>query len=208
MGDTLLRQWTMLRAIPCAPRRKSTPELVEHLRAEGFDVTARTVQHGLNELFGRLFPTIYDDPLQMALQRMDSAELTDTPTHTPSGFDLDDYLGENYLDFRLGDPLRLHIRINSEIAKHLEETPLAEDQHLGPDEDGWRELTATVSDTPSCAGGCGVLGPGWRFWDRSRCGKKWRPQPERRRHATRLPLIAPCHANPLTIHLGKQSWSA
>ena len=291
MGDTLLRQWTMLRAIPRAPRKKSTPDLVEHLRAEGFDVTARTVQRDLNKLSGSLFPlhcderdtthawqwprdveildipamepqtalafwmarehlqrllppntlralhghfdqaqkvlssnspvsswpekvrvvsrgqplippsvngavleTVYEalrierrfkaryrrrqdqqprdydvnplglvlrgsvvylictvaeyeDPLQFALHRMDTAELTDTPTHAPPGFDLDEYLQQNYLDFRLGDPLRLHIRIDSEIAKHLEETPLAEDQHIGPDEHGWRKLTATVSDT-------------------------------------------------------------
>lgn len=36
MGDTLLRQWTMLRAIPRAPRRKATAELIDHLCAEGF----------------------------------------------------------------------------------------------------------------------------------------------------------------------------
>jgi len=60
MTDTLSRQWTMLRAIPLAPRKVSTAQLADQLRAAGFDVDLRTVQRDLHKL-GEIFPLVVDD---------------------------------------------------------------------------------------------------------------------------------------------------
>lgn len=49
-GDTLLRQWLMLRFIPRAPARKSTTEIAAYLKSEGYSCTTRTVQRDLEKL--------------------------------------------------------------------------------------------------------------------------------------------------------------
>lgn len=48
-GDTIYRQWLMLRAIP-RPPGKSTPDIVRYLRDEGYNVTKRTVERDLDKL--------------------------------------------------------------------------------------------------------------------------------------------------------------
>lgn len=57
---TLLRQWHMLRLVPRAPRKITVQEICEHLAAEEFIVTTRTVQRDLNEL-SAVFPLTVDD---------------------------------------------------------------------------------------------------------------------------------------------------
>ena len=49
-GDTLFRQWLMLRAVPRYPARRPTPEIVQLLQKDGYKVTARTVQRDLEKL--------------------------------------------------------------------------------------------------------------------------------------------------------------
>lgn len=49
-GDTLFRQWLMLRAVPRFPARRPTPEIVQILQKDGYEVTARTVQRDLEKL--------------------------------------------------------------------------------------------------------------------------------------------------------------
>ncbi|MHA7834147.1 MAG: helix-turn-helix transcriptional regulator [Algiphilus sp.] len=45
--DQTYRQWLLLRSIPRAPNRRSTRELYECLRAEGYEITLRSVQRDL-----------------------------------------------------------------------------------------------------------------------------------------------------------------
>jgi predicted DNA-binding transcriptional regulator YafY len=59
-GDTLLRQWHMLRAIPRHPRRIGVRELQASLDAAGFGVSARTIQRDLMEL-SNSFPLVSDE---------------------------------------------------------------------------------------------------------------------------------------------------
>jgi predicted DNA-binding transcriptional regulator YafY len=59
MADTLLRQWTMLRLIPRAPRKIDTADLERLLLAEGFEVNRRSIQRDLNTLSTR-FPLLCD----------------------------------------------------------------------------------------------------------------------------------------------------
>lgn len=59
-AETLLRQWHMLRAVPRHPRRIGVPEIRSRLAANGFRVSARTVQRDLIELT-RVFPLVSDE---------------------------------------------------------------------------------------------------------------------------------------------------
>ena len=59
-GDTLLRQWHMLRAIPRHPRRVGVRELKSSLVTAGFDVSPRTIQRDLIEL-SNTFPLVSDE---------------------------------------------------------------------------------------------------------------------------------------------------
>ncbi len=61
MTDTLLRQWLMLRHIPRYPRKISVQALCEHLAAQGYATTERTVQRDLARLSGELFGLLLDD---------------------------------------------------------------------------------------------------------------------------------------------------
>ena len=59
-ADTLFRQWSMLRAIPRAPRKVSTTQLGDRLGQEGFAVHARTIQRDLVKL-SAAFPLVCDE---------------------------------------------------------------------------------------------------------------------------------------------------
>jgi predicted DNA-binding transcriptional regulator YafY len=53
--DTLLRQWSMLRLIPRAPKAIGTREIHNHLAEQGFAVELRTIQRDLDRL-SLIFP--------------------------------------------------------------------------------------------------------------------------------------------------------
>lgn len=56
----LLRQWTMLRLIPRAPRKITASELLSGLEREGFVVTKRTIERDLQSI-SAMFPLISDE---------------------------------------------------------------------------------------------------------------------------------------------------
>jgi predicted DNA-binding transcriptional regulator YafY len=60
MKETLLRQWSILRAIPRHPRRQDASTIHTHLANQGIQVTLRTVQRDLNSL-AQAFPLVYDE---------------------------------------------------------------------------------------------------------------------------------------------------
>ncbi|MDR0378745.1 MAG: helix-turn-helix domain-containing protein, partial [Candidatus Accumulibacter sp.] len=59
-GQTLARQWTMLRGIPRSPQKVTAGELAARLRDEDFDVSRRTIERDLHTLSAR-FPLVLDD---------------------------------------------------------------------------------------------------------------------------------------------------
>ena len=59
-NDTQLRQWAMLKRIPQHPRQITARELTEHLEAEGFEVSKRTVERDLLSL-SEIFPLISNE---------------------------------------------------------------------------------------------------------------------------------------------------
>ena len=81
------------------------------------------------------------------LHRMRSAEVHEGECLRPENFDLDEYIDRGKFDFDVGTPIRIHVRFDDEAARHLEETPLSDDQQLRPSTDGTVDLRATVNDT-------------------------------------------------------------
>ena len=85
---------------------------------------------------------------QMALHRMRSVTPLDAAVERPADFDLQRYVRDGGLDFKLGsEPLALVLRLDPKTAVHLEETPLSADQTLCEAVDGRIQLEATVADT-------------------------------------------------------------
>ena len=89
----------------------------------------------------------YDNVLQLAMHRMITARVTHEAVSLPKEFDLDGYLRSGGLDFPLGKPITLDIEMKESTAKHLEETPLSEDQKIRVSSEGWVRISATVPDT-------------------------------------------------------------
>ncbi len=88
----------------------------------------------------------YDEVRLYALHRIREASRTTYPVKHPSDFDLDAYIQKGNAHFGNGKSIRLVAWIQDELARILEETPLAEDQEL-IEEDGATKLTATVQDS-------------------------------------------------------------
>jgi len=89
----------------------------------------------------------YKDIRLITLHRMNSATVMDIPCAVPDGFDLDDYIASGELDFAIGGEIRLKARISSQIAIHLEERPLHDDQQLTKCGDNSYLLETTAQDT-------------------------------------------------------------
>jgi predicted DNA-binding transcriptional regulator YafY len=63
------------------------------------------------------------------------------------GFDLDEYLSKGYLDFKEGGAIQLELLIDADMAVHLEESRLSDDQVLEELDNGEYCFKATVQDT-------------------------------------------------------------
>lgn len=83
MSETLLRQWSMLRMVPRAPRKTTVTELVEKLRDRGYSVSNRTVERDLISL-SREFGLYCDDRNRPhGWQFMEDATVMDLPSMDP-----------------------------------------------------------------------------------------------------------------------------
>lgn len=89
----------------------------------------------------------YENPLLLLLHRMESAEILRKIAVPPVGFDFRKYT-DRELNFPEGEkPFRLELKLAAEIAVHLSETPLSEDQEMIEKADGRVLVRATVADT-------------------------------------------------------------
>lgn len=86
-------------------------------------------------------------PFQMLLHRMLSAEILDESAMMIPGFDLDQYIAEGGLNYVLGPPVALVLKLSASAISAVTDTPLAEDQVIEKCEDGWFEVRATVPNT-------------------------------------------------------------
>lgn len=83
----------------------------------------------------------YSDLKHLALHRMSTPELLQTPANQPKDFNLGTYLREqSAFDFPGTEQLHLQLRVHAWLARHLEERPLSNDQRITPesgDSDTW-----------------------------------------------------------------------
>ena len=89
----------------------------------------------------------YPDIRLLTLHRMLTAHMLDTPSTAPDGFNLDAYIASGELDFAVGGSIKLKALISENLAFHLGEHPLSDDQLIEKDEDEELALSATVQDT-------------------------------------------------------------
>ena len=81
------------------------------------------------------------------LHRMRVAVVMDTPSTTPNGFYLDDYIASGELNFAVGDTIDLKAWISKDMAIHLQERPLHSNQLISESDDERILLNVTVQDT-------------------------------------------------------------
>jgi len=89
----------------------------------------------------------YPDIRLLTLHRMSAASAMDIPCTIPDGFNLDDYIASGELDFAIGGTIKLKVKISQQVATHLQERPLHEDQTLTKCDDGDYILESTTQDT-------------------------------------------------------------
>lgn len=91
----------------------------------------------------------YADPRHMALHRMSNATSLDKSATPIDGFDFERYVREEKsFDYPSGSDIRLELRVEPWLAKHLEESRLADDQVIASEsEDQWSRVVAKVANT-------------------------------------------------------------
>ena len=89
----------------------------------------------------------YHNPMLLVMHRIRSAMVLEKPSWWPEGFDLDDYIHQGGLGYRIGPPIQIEAVIADSVASILMETPLSSDQTLDESPDASYRLRATVADT-------------------------------------------------------------
>jgi len=89
----------------------------------------------------------YKDVRQLALHRIESCSVTDTDIQIPSNFSLQSYEDSGAFGYlNSAENIKLELKMKRAAAKHLRDTPLADDQNIVDAEQGWVTVTATVAD--------------------------------------------------------------
>jgi len=89
----------------------------------------------------------YSEVRVLSLHRFIEAIPSDQIRWVPDGFSLDAYIKAGNFDFLLGDEIELVLRIDEEVAIHLRESKLTQNQSIELLEDGKSLFTATIKDT-------------------------------------------------------------
>lgn len=89
----------------------------------------------------------YEDIRQLALHRMSNAEIVDKPAAAAEGFDLREYVKQGHFDYPVGGEIELEMAVAPDVARHMIETPISENQGHTDLEDGRILIKATVLDT-------------------------------------------------------------
>lgn len=92
----------------------------------------------------------YENKLrQLLLHRIVSAELLDTPSKCPAGFDLDAYILQGEMSLPNGGEIKLRFALNKYAARQLRDCPLSADQNIIETDDGSDDVIveATVQDS-------------------------------------------------------------
>lgn len=86
-------------------------------------------------------------PRLLLLHRITSAELLGVSAVCPPEFDLDQFIADGELGFRIGPPIRLCAEFSKNSVAVLYETPLSDDQTIEIGNGDWIRVIATVPNT-------------------------------------------------------------
>lgn len=132
----------------------SRRQLVLRYRAQSRGTVKEYIAHPLAlvvvDVSAYLVCTIneYPEPRMLAMHRILIARPTSDAVRVLDEFNLDRYIAEGHFGVRFSDQLiRLNIRLRKMWADLLVEAPVATDQAVSCDVEGWRAVSATVSDT-------------------------------------------------------------
>jgi predicted DNA-binding transcriptional regulator YafY len=90
----------------------------------------------------------YDDPRLLVMHRIKRAVLLSSAAREPRAFSFGGYVRSGELDWPIGPVCRLTLEVTADLARILEETPIASDQTLTSiRRTGWVAVTATIADT-------------------------------------------------------------
>jgi len=89
----------------------------------------------------------YTDIRLLSLHRFVDAKLMDRDRWVPAGFSVDDYLKEGHSDFLINGSIDLELKIEEEVAIHLKESKLTDNQQIISADDGMSIFKAHVRDT-------------------------------------------------------------
>ncbi|MBS1985954.1 MAG: WYL domain-containing protein [Bdellovibrionales bacterium] len=90
----------------------------------------------------------YEDVRVLALHRIKSAKILDSPSIRPKKFNLDDYINTGSLGILRGqESISIEFLMNKKWAYHLYETPLAANQKIQELKGDWAKISAIVPDT-------------------------------------------------------------
>jgi predicted DNA-binding transcriptional regulator YafY len=95
----------------------------------------------------------------LMMQRILTAEATDTPIRIPIDFDIDKVSAASFQIKLQETPLKLTLRVSKQEAKRLEEAPISTDQTIAATSDDWKRITATVYDSIQLRRWIRSLGP-------------------------------------------------
>jgi len=88
----------------------------------------------------------YDDIRQLALHRIQSAEVLHSPSIELNNFDLDEYISSGAMGISIGEDIRLKALFSNGAVKHLHERPLSRDQQINTYDEDWHVVEATVQN--------------------------------------------------------------
>lgn len=88
----------------------------------------------------------FEDIRQFALHRFNAVQQTSIPVIKPDGFSLPIYLASGAMQFGTPTKVKIEAWVNEDLSRLLMETPLSDNMHLTPTEDG-ADFTATVNDS-------------------------------------------------------------
>lgn len=87
-------------------------------------------------------------PISLPLHRFVEAKMTEHERVVPAGFNLDAYIREGKPDYLLGsEDLEIELLVDEQVAIHLSEAQLSEEQELIPVGDGRSYVKAIVKNT-------------------------------------------------------------
>jgi predicted DNA-binding transcriptional regulator YafY len=90
----------------------------------------------------------YETPVHFALHRFTAAAIISRKRKQPVGMDIDAYVEKSFRYPNSPKQLNLRMRVTRDVAAHLAERQLSENQSLNYfQDDAWAEVTASVDDT-------------------------------------------------------------